>query len=324
MSLTPEQKKLAEQFEEIFFKHAKERTKTLDAKGRKLVHYTTAENALSILKSKTVWMRETRCMNDFSEVTGGYQLLLKYMNQDGKRDRFCAALDKCYPNAGRDAIKRFDDWWVHIQIATYITCFSEHSEEAEDQRGRLSMWRAFGQKAGVAIVLNMPEQYSALPLKVFLSPVAYLEEAELADALDATVARIENAYQILKTVPRELLVFAAYRMLVMATVSLKQPVFKEEREWRLIHLPFEEPSSHVVRATETINGIPQIVHKIKLENDPKNGVTGISVADLIDRIIVGPTQFPGPIGSALIDELNRASVPDAAAKVAYSLIPLRV
>jgi hypothetical protein len=275
MQLTSEQIQLAELLETVFFNHAQERTRLLDGRGRKLVHYTTAENALNILKTRSLWMRETRCMHDFSEVTGGHQLLVDYMHQEGKRERFCAAMDRCHSGAGKEVLKRFDDWWGHIQIATYISCFSEHTEPIEDQRGRLSMWRAFGQKAGIAIVLKIPEKYSALPLKVYLSPVAYLEGSELAAELDATSTRIEKASHQLNQIPRDHVIFSAYRMLVAATVSLKQPVFKEEREWRLVHLPFEAPSPLVERATESINGIPQIVHKIRLENHSEDNVVGI-------------------------------------------------
>jgi len=165
MSLTPEQLRIFQVVEDVFFNQAARRRDDLYAKGRKLVHYTAAENALNIIKTRSLWMRETRCMTDFSEVTGGHQLLLQYMNAEGKREKFIAALDKCFEGAGREVLKRFDDWWIHIQTSTYISCFSEHIEPIEDKRGRLSMWRAFGQRAGVAMVFQLPERYAALPLR---------------------------------------------------------------------------------------------------------------------------------------------------------------
>jgi hypothetical protein len=259
MPLTPQQRKYAELLDEVFFGYARDRIRILRERGFKLAHYTTAENALSILKSRTLWMRETRCMNDFSEVTGGYQLLLSYMRTEAKRNRFLAALDSCYEGAGVDVLSRFDNGWEHIQTSTFITCFSEHVEPSEDRRGRLSMWRAFGSRNGVAMILKWPDPYSALPLRVWGSPVAYLEEAELWTELDKAIERIETASSQLTTfLDRDALVFAAYRMLVMATVSLKQPIFKEEHEWRFVHLPFEDSGfPFVVRSTETIQGILQ-------------------------------------------------------------------
>jgi hypothetical protein len=34
----------------------------------RLVHYTSAEAALKILESEEVWLRNSLCMNDFSEI----------------------------------------------------------------------------------------------------------------------------------------------------------------------------------------------------------------------------------------------------------------
>ncbi|MDE2492268.1 MAG: DUF2971 domain-containing protein [Alphaproteobacteria bacterium] len=324
MPLNAEQIGVINLIEGILFTKLLERRNELFARGKKLVHYTTAENALNIIKTHSFWMRETRCMNDFSEVTGGHDLLVKYMNTGNNRARFIAALDGCYPDCGRDVLKRFDEWWVHIQTSTFVSCFSDHDEPTQDQRGRLSMWRAFGQTSGVAMILKVPDPFSAIPLKVFLSPVSYPEESELFEQLDELVHRIESNASALKTIPRDGLVFAAYRAILMSAVCLKQPAFKEEREWRLVHLPFEEPSPYVSKETEVIAGIPQVIHKIKLENKPTEDIIGISLPDIVDHIIIGPTQFPGPIYAALVHELEKAGVPDARNKVGFSFIPLRV
>jgi hypothetical protein len=40
----------------------------IDGVSRRFVHYTTAEAALKIIKSKRVWMRNTLCMLDYREV----------------------------------------------------------------------------------------------------------------------------------------------------------------------------------------------------------------------------------------------------------------
>ncbi|HVA13458.1 MAG TPA: DUF2971 domain-containing protein [Stellaceae bacterium] len=161
-------------------------------------------------------------------------------------------------------------------------------------------------------------------LRTFATPVIYMEEEQLWEELDRIVKNGEDNFASLQTIPRDQLVFAAYRMLLLLTVSLKQPVFKEEREWRLVHLPFEDPSRHVTKQTEVIGGIPQIVYRIKFENKPADEIAGISLAELIDHIIIGPAQFPGPIYAALVEELSQAGVENAAAKVGFSNIPLRV
>jgi hypothetical protein len=40
----------------------------------RLVHYTTAEAALNIIRSKRFWMRNTNCMADYREVQHGFDI----------------------------------------------------------------------------------------------------------------------------------------------------------------------------------------------------------------------------------------------------------
>ena len=44
----------------------------------RFVHYTSAEAALQIIKTKRIWMRNTTCMSDYSEVENGYRILLNF------------------------------------------------------------------------------------------------------------------------------------------------------------------------------------------------------------------------------------------------------
>jgi hypothetical protein len=112
-------------------------------------------------------------------------------------------------------------------------------------------------------------------------------------------------------------------MLVMATLSFKHRAFEEEREWRLIHLPSESPSAYVKSESVTVGGIPQLIYKIPLENRPSEDINGITLPELLDRVIIGPTQYPGPIYASLAKELTGAGVADVASKIIFSGIPLR-
>ena len=49
----------------------------LKSSGNNLVRYTSAATALRILKHHEIWMRNTRCMNDFLEVKYGINLFKK-------------------------------------------------------------------------------------------------------------------------------------------------------------------------------------------------------------------------------------------------------
>ncbi|MFM9912673.1 MAG: DUF2971 domain-containing protein [Methylophilaceae bacterium] len=322
MEITNEQ---IEKVQEIFMPYAtRKRRELLKGSGR-LVHYTTAENAMKILTSKSIWLRNAGVMHDYSEIQHGFEQIRDYLHKNEKvnRSRLYTALDSCSKGSGEDGTALFDQWWKHIQTGTYIGCFSEHLAE-EDSHGRLSMWRAFGKNtAAVAIVMKFPDPYSALPLNVFLSPVAYFNADELRDEFDAVVSNIETHQDYLKRFPHQHIVGWVYSMLMMATVSLKHPGFLEEREWRLIHNPATNPSVHVPAITETIGGIPQIIHKVTLENRPDQQIRGIAIPELLDRVIIGPSEYSFAILTSLVKELKEAGIEDADSKVFISPIPLR-
>lgn len=47
------------------------------------------------------------------------------------------------------------------------------------------------------------------------------------------------------------------------------------------------------------------------------------IAELIDRVIIGPSNYPIPIGEAFVAALQEAGMKDAATRVFASNIPLR-
>jgi len=111
-------------------------------RGR-LVHYTNAEAALNIIRTKRFWMRNTNCMSDFSEVQHGFDILQRFLAIKEKKESFTDALDDCIPGVASEAISVFDNSSCDIRFNSYIACLSEH-QDSEDSNGRLSMWRGFG------------------------------------------------------------------------------------------------------------------------------------------------------------------------------------
>src|SRR5262245_18580599 len=103
-------------------------------------------------------MRNTTTMNDYMEVEHGFECLnAAYKAVLG--NSFNAALDGCFPSLAEDVTNSFNAWLPGICSDTYVTCVSEHSP-VEDQHGRLSMWRAYGGQAGVALVFNGAVMFS--------------------------------------------------------------------------------------------------------------------------------------------------------------------
>jgi hypothetical protein len=108
----------------------------------------------------------------------------------------------------------------------------------------------------------------------------------------------------------------------MMVVAVKHPAFEEEREWRLIYL-LSASSQYVPHETVTINGVPQLVFKAQFQHFPEADVDGISLPEMLEHVMIGPTQYVEATRKALITKLFEAGVTDAAAKVFATNIPLR-
>jgi hypothetical protein len=307
---------------QIFYPYALGRHQAVSLKGTRFVHYTRAEAAVNILSTKRVWMRKSTCMNDFMEVQHGLNCLVAaYHDEPGKRLK--AHLDSLFPGLSGEFEQLFNGWAPHFHIDSYFSCFSEHHDE-EDKHGRLSMWRAYGADSGVAMVMNNgPFLRPSDALRAYTSPVAYLDDTQFRCEFSRIPDNMARENEFLRSLGREELkntIFAAFRF---AAVCTKHPGFAEEQEWRVVHCPAYDRSEHLEKSVEVINGVPQPVYKIPLQNFPKMNLYGAAIPELIDRIIIGPTQYPLAICEAFVELLTKAGDPNAAKKVFYSNIPLR-
>jgi hypothetical protein len=164
-AITPEVREQGIRLANIMMPYAMKQTreffqrKSGQTHGR-LVHYTTAEAALNIIRTKRFWMRNTNCMSDYSEVQHGFEIFNSFFSVSAKHKSFTEALDDCIPGVASEAITAFNNSWNDVRLNSYIACLSEH-QDSEDSNGRLSMWRAFGGTATrIGIVLSVP--YSSL------------------------------------------------------------------------------------------------------------------------------------------------------------------
>jgi len=322
----PEQNQLFMRLESIFMPFARRQwDKHYKTSGNeaKFVHYTSAEAALSIIKSKRIWMRNATCMSDYSEVQHGFEIINKFLSDEPKRKEFIEALDAHFPGAVQDAITQFNQWWIDIRFSTYITAISEHDNEEE--HGRLSMWRAFGSNAArVAIVFKLPWLSEAADaLNIIFSPVAYLKEEEVHDVINEIIENVRGSGDFLHSVDRSLVVQTVFNMLVAAVCCLKHVSFREEREWRFIYAPNRRPSPLIEPSTETIGGIPQIVYKLPLDITVSDTLSDLDLSRMFDRLIIGPSPYFWPMLQAFVEELKKAGVTDAEKRVVFSGIPIR-
>lgn len=306
----------------IFFPEAYSRLTTMLAEGSRLVHYTSAEIGMSIIQNSEVWMRNTHTMNDFSEVEHGLACIdAGWKSAEGQRLR--AAVDAIHPGTSDAAEEMFNLWLPDMRADTYITCVSEHPP-SEDAHGRLSMWRAYGGRSGVALVMNTtPFAAASDALKAHSSPVVYTSGEDIKARIGTMAEKINEAAAILSAFPADDLRDNLWAALRFGTLCTKHPAFQEEREWRVIYSPNLERSPVIKPVVKAVRGIPQIVQMLPLRDDPANGLHQADVANLVHRVIIGPTEDAQAVYAAFVRLLTDAGVKNASERVWISGIPLR-
>lgn len=320
----PAHAQLAIQIESIFMPHARRQREALRENGTRFVHYTSAEAALNIIKTKRIWLRNCTCMSDYREVQHGFDILDRYFKDEAKRKAYFKIFDECVPGAAQEAMGIFNQHWNNIRFNSYIACISEHDAK-EDLYGRLSMWRAFAsQTAKVAIVLRIP-WYSggAELLNVIFSPVSYLAESEVHAEIDSVLTSAQQNVAFLRSLERTRVVQSIFGMLLAGVTCLKHEGFHEEREWRVIYSPQLSASPLVGSDSECVAGVPQIVHKMPIDGRAAAGLGELDLSKIFDRLIIGPSQYSLAMSNAFVGALIDAGVPDAASRVYASNIPIR-
>ena len=313
-----EEKELARIFRPIY----QERVNAMDMKHMRFAYYTSATTGLNILRGRELWMRAAACMNDYREIDYGIQLLNQAIY--GSEERRSRIRDlACSLHWGESMLEDFLGDLNRNENAlvtnTYLACISEHTAE-ENDRGRLSMWRAYGRKTGVAFVLNArailgPQQ--ELPLRV--SPVEYLDRRGFELGLDWMIAHVEQFAQDLQSENPARILKYFHDIVLSSLFSLKHPGFVEEREWRIV---YQEKLGRLPYDLVSVDGIPQVVYKLPVCPVGATG-RGLPIGDLLHRVIIGPTQYADVIFGAFVKALEELGIADAEKKVCKSNIPLR-
>ncbi len=291
---------------------ATRREDELNGSTSDIVHYTTAETAIKIINDQRLWMRNAILLNDHSEISCGNKLLNEAWAL-GLGHRLVEALNDVHPGSGQKVAAGYDQGYAGLLLNTYIACVSEHLV-SENRFGRLSMWRAYGGRTGVAIVVDKAALFEGDPgLHTYASPVSYASQEEFNGQFTEVVQNIEGSKDFLRAIEEDELVRTMVRVLRFAVVSTKHPGFREEREWRVIHSPVGFNSSDKIKPEDrTICGVPQRIHILPLQN-----------VDRVKRIIIGPTEHSLALLNAFAFALENKGVADARSRICISDIPLR-
>lgn len=176
----------------------------------------------------------------------------------------------------------------------------------------------------MALVLNSAAlTIDSGALGAVASPVAYLSPEAFVGEVLKVVKNVEAEIEFLRALGREAIKQAMFSALRFAVLCTKHPGFREEQEWRVIASPTMYPSRFLAEEIEVVRGAPQTVLKLSLENHPAEGLVGLTVPELLDRVIIGPCEYPVVTVKAFHRLLSDAGVAKPETRVTVSGIPLR-
>lgn len=321
------------QLTQIFLPHAMRELERVRQSGVRFAHYTSAETGLKILRSEKILLRNSTLMNDFSEIRHGMDCLLAAYN-GSLGARLKAALRDVQNDLPEILEANFNGKIIDFRTETYLMSVSEQDDGHEDKFGRLSMWRAYAPKNGVAFILNnRPFVGESNALNAFTTPVAYAMPEDFQPAFQEVVLSIEKNIETIKPLGGKRvhdMLMNAFRFAVQST---KHPAFREEREWRVVYSPTlllqqdgtlsQQQLTRVPTEIMSLGGVPQRVYAIPFRDYSEEGFVGATVPDLLDRVLIGPSQDSYIIAQAYVTELTNLNVPDAHTKVVVTGVPLR-
>lgn len=285
-----------------------------------LYHYTSAEGLAGIIGSRSLWMTDIRYLNDLSELQYAQALL-------GARieERLALGdLNTAQTEFLRRCVRGLDS--AGLGQAYYSTSFCEDGN-------LLSQWRAYrGSGGGYAIGFDFVHTLRLLDRPCVLRRMIYDPELQASLVDDAIAAFV---YQVGLRLPDDMpdddeFVPKACRAFRSSTAeimfSFKHPGFREEREWRLLHIASADPRYDRGGGTPRLrtydgNMIPyqeaSFAGAIQASLDDTAGIR----FPIVD-VVIGPTVNA---------ELNRQSIkgallglaPDVEHVVSDSGIPLR-
>lgn len=189
------------------------------------------------------------------------------------------------------------------------------------------MWRAYCCKPdGVALVLNTEAfRLESNALNAYSSPVFYGTVGEFHAKFREMLANISaNAETIRSAMSAQDVLGAVFMAILFGAVCLKHPGFEEEKEWRVIHMPAIKQPSLLRRREVTIRGKEETIFEIPLKDAPEQGLVGIEVKDLMNHIVIGPSNRTETIRAALADALAKRRIKNPASRIVASEIPLRL
>lgn len=290
-----------------------------------LAHYTSIAGLEGIVRNSEIWFSHPLAMNDSEELRFGMRAgaaafreshALRHACQSDKRFEFLL-------RAFDDAFRRF---WNEHAFDTYVFCTSLHG--ADDNEGRLSMWRGYGGNgSGAAIVLNTEKLNEDATSPLILSRVIYATRAQRQAWIQSRIAILAESITKLHLTDDQLSLPARafLERLTLFSLFTKDIGFLEENEWRAVYMPSRDLKKLYLTMLGYSIGPGGLLPRLKFKVAPLAGVVGsdASLGKLLDRIILGPSQS-GPLALETVKRmLRQLGHRKLAERVVASTIPYR-
>jgi len=255
-----------------------------------LFHYTTLDGLKGILENRSIWFSHINTLNDPLELQYGRRIIIDEIEEflKSETDPLLISLFLTMKNF----ISAFGIYMTHL----YIACFCE-------DENLLSQWRSYssnggGYNVGIKIDSNTnysinPTSFSKKPL-IFLRKVIYIERDQKAivkDYLTKIVVAFNEARLRIKKEMGEIPItwetqaaLDTLNPLFDIMCCLKQEVFKEETEWRLIMINREDKVDFIKFREMGGSFIPYFdVHIYEDDSKPKFPIKKIKYGPLLEN-----------------------------------------
>lgn len=302
--------------------YAKAKHALLNRRGFFFAHYTAAETLERIINSKAIYLRNSRLMNDRSEVSHGFETTLSALKDTIGGRQYVAAWVSVYEGIGELLLKLLEASAIAVSRNCYIFSMCEHQVPTNND-GILSMWRAYGNADMRVAVVGKPRKLRSLAHGgVFLTPCLYGNTERVGKEFGAKAKSVLKHRDTLAAIHPELVARLAVGLTVNLAASIKHPAFEEEREWRFVLMTdFPSPEMEGRKEVAVLQGIPQRVYKMPISMPNDLGFDPKTI--FLHRIILGPTTEPETVRAGIIALLEKHGYKDAERLVHLSGIPYR-
>lgn len=271
-----------------------------------LWHYTSGMALKEILKIQEIWSTHYTCLNDEREVSGGFNVLLRWLGvagspenykHDDRLNKFFDRMRFLLRGELLPELKQppfgFPESYVNGNFECFVASFSEENDD-------VAQWRAYGGGEGgyalgfeqpifdprcqaadfgsirLAPVLYDPDDQSKL-VRDFIDEIVSSLKEELAKPPELRQTPYHNEESIVLSTARDALTIFSY-----IAPLFKDRSFRAEQEWRILfhaeHLKLNECASELMQFSPKATVLSRHV-RLKFRKE------------LLRQIKVGPSRY---------------------------------